>query len=195
MNLLFIGDIFASPGRRIVAECLADGGHGAHEQGELAIVADGDADARKRGVEHAHGASRRDAPVALERRHDELFLLPHSARRRDELGGVDELARALAQRSTADEDVHAMLACELRVQADAPLGQFGNSGIGILRAPRYVNTDLAVSKRFDTVGSQYVLFRGEYDKRRDPVKPRTPAFLPPLPTALRSPAGATPPIR
>jgi hypothetical protein len=27
----------------------------------------------------------------------------------------------------------------------------------------------------------YVLFRGEYDKRRDPVKPNTPAFLPPFP--------------
>ncbi|MDX1948471.1 MAG: DUF1553 domain-containing protein [Pirellulaceae bacterium] len=26
----------------------------------------------------------------------------------------------------------------------------------------------------------FVLFRGEYDKRRDPVKPATPAFLPPL---------------
>jgi hypothetical protein len=27
----------------------------------------------------------------------------------------------------------------------------------------------------------YVLFRGEYDKRRDPVKPETPAALPPMP--------------
>jgi hypothetical protein len=43
----------------------------------------------------------------------------------------------------------------------APLGTFGNSGIGILRAPRYVNTDLAVSKRFATFGRQYLLFRGE----------------------------------
>src|SRR5207244_1158428 len=30
----------------------------------------------------------------------------------------------------------------------------------------------------------YVLFRGEYDKRRDPVKPSTPKFLPPLPLEL-----------
>jgi Carboxypeptidase regulatory-like domain len=44
----------------------------------------------------------------------------------------------------------------------APLGTFGDSGIGILRAPGYVNTDLAVSKRFDTVGGQYVQFRGEF---------------------------------
>jgi hypothetical protein len=28
----------------------------------------------------------------------------------------------------------------------------------------------------------YVLFRGEYDHRRDPVKPQIPRFLPPLPT-------------
>ncbi|MGE3822086.1 MAG: DUF1553 domain-containing protein, partial [Isosphaeraceae bacterium] len=30
----------------------------------------------------------------------------------------------------------------------------------------------------------YVLFRGEYDKRRDPVKPATPALLPPMPDDL-----------
>src|SRR5919201_6675639 len=30
----------------------------------------------------------------------------------------------------------------------------------------------------------YVLFRGEYDKRRDPVKPDTPRALPPLPPEL-----------
>src|SRR5262249_29490036 len=30
----------------------------------------------------------------------------------------------------------------------------------------------------------YILFRGEYDKRRDPVKPETPAVLPPWPAEL-----------
>ena len=30
----------------------------------------------------------------------------------------------------------------------------------------------------------YVLFRGDYDKRRDPVEPRTPAFLPAMPGDL-----------
>ncbi len=30
----------------------------------------------------------------------------------------------------------------------------------------------------------YLLYRGEYDKRRDPVKPGTPAALPPLPSDL-----------
>ena len=43
----------------------------------------------------------------------------------------------------------------------APLGTFGDSGIGILRAPGYWNTDLSVSKRFATFGRQYLLFRGE----------------------------------
>ena len=43
----------------------------------------------------------------------------------------------------------------------APLGQFGNSGVGILRAPGYWNVDLAITKRFLTVGSQYLMFRGE----------------------------------
>jgi hypothetical protein len=44
----------------------------------------------------------------------------------------------------------------------APLGQFGDSGIGILRAPGYRNLDLAVSKRFVTVSRQYLVFRGEF---------------------------------
>ena len=30
----------------------------------------------------------------------------------------------------------------------------------------------------------YVLFRGEYDKRRDPVTPSTPRVLPPMPPEL-----------
>jgi hypothetical protein len=43
----------------------------------------------------------------------------------------------------------------------APRGQFGNSGIGILRAPGFWNLDLSVSKRFETWGQQYIMFRGE----------------------------------
>jgi hypothetical protein len=43
----------------------------------------------------------------------------------------------------------------------APRGQFGNSGVGILRAPGYQNVDLSVSKRFATIGQQYLMFRGE----------------------------------
>ena len=43
----------------------------------------------------------------------------------------------------------------------APLGQFGDSGIGILRAPSYWNVDLSVGKRLATFGRQYLMFRGE----------------------------------
>jgi hypothetical protein len=43
----------------------------------------------------------------------------------------------------------------------APRGTFGDSGVGILRAPGYWNVDLSISKRFATIGSQYFLFRGE----------------------------------
>ncbi|MPY90608.1 MAG: hypothetical protein GEU99_22145 [Luteitalea sp.] len=43
----------------------------------------------------------------------------------------------------------------------APLGQFGDSGVGILRAPGFWNLDLSISKRFATFGRQYLLFRGE----------------------------------
>jgi hypothetical protein len=43
----------------------------------------------------------------------------------------------------------------------APAGQFGDSGVGILRAPKYWNIDLSFSKRILTVGRQYFMFRGE----------------------------------
>jgi hypothetical protein len=41
------------------------------------------------------------------------------------------------------------------------LGTFGNAGVGILRAPGYWNIDMSISKRFATVGRQYLMFRGE----------------------------------
>src|SRR5262245_9680814 len=56
----------------------------------------------------------------------------------------------------------------------APLGQFGNSGIGILRAPGYWNLDLSVSKRFMTFGQQYLMFRGEMFNALN-----NPSFAPP----------------
>lgn len=43
----------------------------------------------------------------------------------------------------------------------APRGSFGDSGVGIIRAPGYYNLDLSISKRFATIGNQYFLFRGE----------------------------------
>jgi hypothetical protein len=43
----------------------------------------------------------------------------------------------------------------------APRGQFGNSGVGILRAPGYQNVDISISKRFTTFGQHYLMFRGE----------------------------------
>ena len=44
----------------------------------------------------------------------------------------------------------------------APQGDFGDSGIGILRAPNFWNTDLTVGKRLATVGTHYVMIRGEF---------------------------------
>ena len=44
----------------------------------------------------------------------------------------------------------------------APLGEFGDSGIGILRAPSFWNADLTVGKRLATVGTHYVMIRGEF---------------------------------
>jgi hypothetical protein len=43
----------------------------------------------------------------------------------------------------------------------AALGTFGNCGVGIARAPGYVNTDASLSKRFEVGGPRYVEFRVE----------------------------------
>ena len=43
----------------------------------------------------------------------------------------------------------------------AALGTFGNSGVGIVRAPGYWNVDMSLSKRIATFGRQYVMIRGE----------------------------------
>ena len=44
----------------------------------------------------------------------------------------------------------------------APLGEFGDSGIGILRAPSFWNADLTVGKRLATFGKHYMVIRGEF---------------------------------
>ena len=44
----------------------------------------------------------------------------------------------------------------------APLGEFGDSGIGILRAPSFWNVDFTVGKRLATYGSHYMVIRGEF---------------------------------
>ncbi|MCC6164504.1 MAG: TonB-dependent receptor [Acidobacteria bacterium] len=43
----------------------------------------------------------------------------------------------------------------------APLGQFGNAGVGVATAPGYWNVDFSLSKRITTFGRQYFLIRGE----------------------------------
>jgi TonB dependent receptor len=43
----------------------------------------------------------------------------------------------------------------------APRGSFGNSGVGIVRAPKYWNLDLSIGKRVATIGRQYLQIRGE----------------------------------
>jgi hypothetical protein len=44
---------------------------------------------------------------------------------------------------------------------EAPLGTFGNAGVGVARAPGYWNLDMSLSKRITTFGRQYFLIRGE----------------------------------
>jgi len=56
----------------------------------------------------------------------------------------------------------------------ADLGTFGNCGIGIARAPGYVNLDLALSKRVNAGGHRYLEFRVETFNLTN-----TPSFGPP----------------
>ena len=41
-----------------------------------------------------------------------------------------------------------------------------------------------VMQERNEMATAFILFRGDYDKRKDPVKPRTPAALPPMPADL-----------
>jgi Carboxypeptidase regulatory-like domain len=41
-------------------------------------------------------------------------------------------------------------------------GSLGNSGVGIVRAPKYGNLDLSLGKKFPLAGSKYVDFRAEF---------------------------------
>jgi mono/diheme cytochrome c family protein len=49
---------------------------------------------------------------------------------------------------------------------------------------RFRGTIAHVSQEKQEAAMAYLLFRGEYDKRRDPVKPATPDALPPMPEDL-----------
>ena len=43
----------------------------------------------------------------------------------------------------------------------APLGTWGNCGIGIADAPGYTNVDASLAKRFNMGGTRYLEFRAE----------------------------------
>jgi hypothetical protein len=56
----------------------------------------------------------------------------------------------------------------------APLGTWGNCGIGVARAPDYRNIDLTLAKRFQAGGERYFEFRAEAFNLTN-----TPSFSPP----------------
>ncbi len=99
----------------------------ARQQRELAVVADQHRELAERGVEHAQRRAGRHAPAVLERRHDQLVLHADGASRRDELRRVDEAPVRRLRRARADENVHAMLCRELRMERDALLGDVRNA--------------------------------------------------------------------
>jgi hypothetical protein len=43
-----------------------------------------------------------------------------------------------------------------------PLGSFGDSGVGIVRAPKYFNLDVSLGKKFAMSGGRYLDFRAEF---------------------------------
>jgi hypothetical protein len=63
---------------------------------------------------------------------------------------------------------------DINAFARAPLGTWGNCGIGVARAPSYRNVDAALSKRFEVGGERYLEFRAETFNLTN-----TPSFGPP----------------
>ena len=55
-----------------------------------------------------------------------------------------------------------------------PLGQFGNCGVGVVRAPSFKNIDLTLAKRFSAGGARYLEVRAEAFNLTN-----TPSFSPP----------------
>ncbi len=56
----------------------------------------------------------------------------------------------------------------------APTGTFGNSGVGIARAPHYINWDFGLGKKFNVSENNYIDFRAEFFNFTN-----TPSFAPP----------------
>ena len=63
---------------------------------------------------------------------------------------------------------------DINAFARAPLGTWGNCGIGVARAPGYRNVDAALSKRFDVGGDRYLELKAEAFNLTN-----TPSFGPP----------------
>jgi hypothetical protein len=63
---------------------------------------------------------------------------------------------------------------DINAFARAPLGTWGDCGIGVARAPGYRNIDAALSKRFDVGGDRYLELRAEAFNLTN-----TPSFGPP----------------
>jgi hypothetical protein len=64
---------------------------------------------------------------------------------------------------------------DINAFAAAPLGTWGDCGVGIARAPGYHNIDAVLSKRFDVGGDRYVELRAEAFNLTN-----TPSFAPPV---------------
>jgi hypothetical protein len=72
----------------------------------------------------------------------------------------------------ADQNIDHWL--DITAFARAPLGTWGNCGIGVARAPGYKDLDLVLAKRFNVGGERYFEFRGEAFNLTN-----TPSFSPP----------------
>ena len=97
------------------------------------------------------------------RRHRAHRLPDHRHRRRQPVAAGLALA-GTARTGSADgavDDPTLERWIDRAAFVSAPRGQFGDAGVGILRAPGYWNIDMSVSKRFTTFGRQYLMVRGE----------------------------------
>jgi hypothetical protein len=84
----------------------------------------------------------------------------------------DERPDCVGDPTPADQTLDLWL--DIRAFARAPLGTWGDCGVGIARAPGYRNVDAALSKRFDVGGERYLEFRAEAFNLTN-----TPSFGPP----------------
>jgi len=164
----------------------------------LALYIDGTARRQEVQANTLKGTTRTQVPLKIGQRHTSSPIdgvtiqdvrVYDRALSAEEVGrlGIGARAAYLAARSDLNEGEKAELFGWWLPGADPEYRRLTDRLASLENEDRVIRargTVAHVSQERKEEAMAYILFRGEYDKRRDPVKPATPAILPPMPDDL-----------